>query len=149
MFDSFFHQENNEEEEDLSSSDPSSSLPSSPLGKLGTKRPRIMQWGPQDGHQDSTIVSIVLEHSQETGPMKIVFGSMTVETAQQQHRLINASDPNSVWITLAASVPPLVDTRSESNQVQLSVCAFDPLDPDLAIDTWDIGHFIYRDIPKG
>ncbi|KAI7887648.1 uncharacterized protein EV154DRAFT_520325 [Mucor mucedo] len=144
LFESFFH-----EEEEENSSDHSSSLPSSPLSKSGIQRPRIMQWGPQDGHQDSTIVSIVLEHTQETGPMKIVFGSITVETAQQQHRLVNAnSHENSVWITLAASVPPLLDTRSESNQVQLSVCAFDPLDPDLAIDTWDIGHFIYRDIPK-
>lgn len=109
-----------------------------------------MQWGPQDGHESSTIVSVVLEHTEETGPMKIVFGSMTVETAQQQHRLSSTSNnDHSVWITLAASVPPLSDTRSESNQIQLSVCAFDPLDPDLAIDTWDIGKFTYRDIPEG
>lgn len=109
-----------------------------------------MQWGPQDGHEGLTIVSIVLEHTQETGPMKIAFGSMTVETAQQQHAIPSvSSDSRSVWITLAASVPPLSDTMSQSNQTQLSVCAFDAGDPDLAVDTWDIGKFTYRDISEG
>lgn len=135
IFESLFHDDSD-----------NSSNQSSPH-QVENRRPRIMQWGPQDGHEASTIVSVVLEHTEETGPMKIVFGSMTVETAQHQHRLSTAD--NAVWITLAASVPPLSDIRSDSDQVQLSVCAFDTLDPDLAIDTWDIGKFTYRDIPEG
>jgi hypothetical protein len=80
--------------------------------------------------------------------MKIVFGSNAVETAQQQHIMSSAGN-NSVWITLAASVPPLSDTRSDSNQVSVSVCLFDHHDPDLAIDTWDIGKFDFTSNQQG
>jgi hypothetical protein len=139
LFESLFQDDNGETT--TTASDNSFSSLSPPQR---SKRPRIMQWGPQDGHESNTIVSVVLEHTEEAAPMKIVFGSMTVETAQQQHRL---SSGGNVWITLAASVPPLSDTRSETNQMQVSVCLFDQHDPDLAIDTWDVGQFTYRDLP--
>lgn len=139
----FFHGEND------GISDHSSNT-FSPNNKIENKRPRVMQWGPQDGQEESTIVSVVLEHTEETGPMKLVFGSITVETAQQQHTIPSISNNHSsVWITLAASVPLLSDTMSETNQTQLSVCAFDRTDPDVAIDTWNIGKFTYRDISEG
>ncbi|KAI9356682.1 hypothetical protein BD770DRAFT_389900 [Pilaira anomala] len=139
----FFHDEND------GISDHSSSNTFSPNNKIENKRPRVMQWGPQDGQEESTIVSVVLEHTEETGPMKLVFGSITVETAQQQHTIPSISNNHtSVWITLAASVPSLSDTMSETNQTQLSVCAFDCTDPDVAIDTWNIGKFTYRDISE-
>lgn len=137
LFESLFHEEEGSGD-NLSNS---SSLSSSPQKLDGLiKRPKIMQWGPHHGQELSTIISIVFEHTEETGPMKIVFGSLTVETAQQQHIM---SNNNSVWITLAASVPQFADTRSDSNQVQISVCLFDNNDPDLAIDTWDVGKFSF------
>jgi hypothetical protein len=107
-------------------------------------RPKLVQWGPHDGQESLSIVSVVLQHHEEVAPMKIVFGTITVETAQQQ-----STDHSSVWITLAAPVPPLQDTRSETNQVQLSLCLFDCADPDIAVDTWDIGKFTYVDLPEG
>lgn len=141
---SLFHDDN----EEVSDNNSSNSL--SPPQQLALlKRPKIMQWGPQNGQEASTIVSIVFEHTEEAGPMKIVFGSMTVETAQQQHSVVNNNNSNSVWITLAASVPSFTDTRASSNEVQISVCLFDNQDPDLAIDTWDIGKFTYCTSTEG
>ncbi|KAL9555292.1 hypothetical protein MBANPS3_002417 [Mucor bainieri] len=141
------------EAHDLNSiSNLSSSASSSPLQHVDLqRRPTVVQWGPQDGQASCTIVSVVLQHHQEAAPMKIVFGTLTVETAQQQHIAANNSSSsssdstsgNSVWITLAASVPPLKDVRSDSHQVRISVCLFDRNDPDLAVDTWDIGQFTY------
>ncbi|GAN09570.1 hypothetical protein MAM1_0275c09100 [Mucor ambiguus] len=141
------------EAHDLNSiSNLSSSASSSPQQLVDLqKRPTVMQWGPQDGQESCTIVSVVLQHHQEAAPMKIVFGTMTVETAQQQHIVANSSNSdnsdctggNSVWITLTASVPPLKNVCSGSNQVRISVCLFDRNDPDLAVDTWDVGHFTY------
>ncbi|KAL7315701.1 hypothetical protein PS15m_004881 [Mucor circinelloides] len=145
----------NSEAHDLNSiSNMSSSASSSPQQYIAfRRRPNVMQWGPQDGQESCTIVSIVLQHHQEAAPMKIVFGTLTVETAQQQHILASSSsssnggngDGHSVWITLAASVPPFKDIRSDSNQVKISVCLFDCNDPDLAVDTWDIGQFTYTE----
>lgn len=151
----FFQGLFNNEAHDLNSiSNLSSSASSSPQQYLAfRRRPNVMQWGPQDGQESCTIVSIVLQHHQETAPMKIVFGTLTVETAQQQHILASSSsssnggngDGQSVWITLAASVPPFKDIRSDSAQVKISVCLFDCNDPDLAVDTWDIGQFTYTE----
>lgn len=153
----FFQGLFNNEAHDLNSiSNLSSSASSSPQQYIAfRRRPNVMQWGPQDGQESCTIVSIVLQHHQETAPMKIVFGTLTVETAQQQHILASSSssssnnggndDGHSVWITLAASVPPFKDIRSDSNQVKISVCLFDCNDPDLAVDTWDIGQFTYTE----
>lgn len=118
--------------------------------KNSESRPKLVQWGPHDGQESLSIVSVVLQHHEEVAPMKIVFGTITVETAQQQHRLANSTNDNSsVWITLAAPVPPLQDTRSETNQVRLSICLFDCSDPDIAVDTWDIGQFTYIDLTEG
>ncbi|KAF1802784.1 hypothetical protein FB192DRAFT_1379804 [Mucor lusitanicus] len=123
----------------------SSSASSSPQQHADVqRRPNVVQWGPHDGQESGTIVSIVLQHHQEAAPMKIVFGALTVETAQQQHTVdSSSSNDSSVWITLAASVPPLKDVRSDAHQVRISVCLFDRNDPDLAVDTWDVGHFTY------
>jgi hypothetical protein len=137
---------NNENQDMNSISNLSSSASASPQQHVELRRPKVMQWGPQDGQEFSSILSIVLQHHEEAAPMKIVFGTMTIETAQQQHILAssnNSGDSNSVWITLAASVPPLKDIRSDSNQVNISICLFDRNDPDLAIDNWDIGQFTY------
>lgn len=137
---------NNESQDMNSISNISSCASASPQQNVELRRPKVMQWGPQDGQESSSILSIVLQHYEEAAPMKIVFGTMTIETAQQQHILAssnNSGGGNSVWITLAASVPPLKDIRSDSNQVNISVCLFDRNDPDLAIDTWDIGQFTY------
>ncbi|CEP17083.1 hypothetical protein [Parasitella parasitica] len=122
----------------------SSSASASPQQHSDLQRPKVMQWGPQDGNESSSIISIVLQHHEKVAPMKIVFGAMTVETSQQQQVLpSNSNDGNVVWITLAASVPPLKDIYSESDQVKISICLFDPNDFDLAVDTWDIGQFTY------
>ncbi|KAI8636264.1 hypothetical protein BD408DRAFT_377160 [Parasitella parasitica] len=125
-------------------SNPSSLASASPQHHPNSHCPKVIQWGPQDGNESSSIISIVLQHHEEVSPMKIVFGTMTVETAQQQQVLISSSnDCNVVWITLAASVPPLKEIHSESNEVKISICLFDRNNPDLAIDTMDIGQFTY------
>ena len=136
LFDTLFH-------EDTEVSDNSSNSLSPPQRM---HRPKVMQWGPHTGQETSTIVSIVLEHNEAMGPMKIVFGSITVETAQQQHTM---GGNNSIWITLAASAPPFSETRSDSTEVFISICLFDRNDPDLAIDTWDVGKFTYSASDKG
>jgi hypothetical protein len=116
-------------------------------------RPKIVQWGPHDGQQATTIISVVLQYHLDTSSeemlptMKLGFGSIVVETAHQQHRLGNQSD--SIWITLAAQAPLFSDTQCSTTNVPISICLFDSQDPDLAIDHWEIGTFTFREIQIG
>lgn len=121
-------------------------------------RPRVIQWDPHMGTDQSTI-SVVLEQAvsdpsspidnEEIRPMKLVFGQLVVETNQQQQRAPTASPNNTansqlMWITLVARVPRFSDTQVESgNQVPLSICVYDRNNRDTAIDHWDFGVFTY------
>ncbi|CEP15094.1 hypothetical protein [Parasitella parasitica] len=121
-------------------------------------RPRVIQWDPHMGTDQSTI-TVVLEQAvsdsstatpTEIHPMKLVFGSLVVETNQQQQRAPTASPSSTlnsqlVWITLVARVPRLADTQVQhGNQVPLSVCVYDHINSDTATDHWDFGVFTYN-----
>lgn len=123
------------------------------------KRPRVIQWDPHMGTDQSTI-SVVLEQAvsdanEEIRPMKLVFGQLVVETNQQQQRAPTASPISSnnnadlIWITLVAHVPRFSDTQVESNnslnqQVPLSICVYDCNNTDTATDHWNFGVFSYK-----
>lgn len=122
-------------------------------------RPRVIQWDPHMGTEQSTI-SVVLEQPvSDTNdvvlPMKLVFGQLVVETNQQQQRAPTASpisssnSGNLMWITLVAHVPKFSDTHVESNggmdqQVPLSICVYDLNNKDTATDHWNFGVFTYK-----
>lgn len=122
-------------------------------------RPRVIQWDPHMGTDQSTI-SVVLEQAvsdsnEEVLPMKLVFGQLVVETNQQQQRAPTASPMSSsnsgnlMWITLVAHVPKFSDTHVESKgdtdqQVPLSICVYDSNNKDTATDHWNFGVFTYK-----
>jgi hypothetical protein len=127
-------------------------------------RPRVIQWDPHMGTDQSTI-SVVLEQSitdtnEEIRPMKLVFGQLVVETNQQQQRAPTASPittttndnnaPDLIWITLVAHVPRFSDTQVEitsrhsNQQVPLSICVYDINNKDTATDHWNFGVFTYK-----
>ncbi|GAA5795325.1 hypothetical protein HPULCUR_000681 [Helicostylum pulchrum] len=132
-----------------------SNIPSS----QDTTRPRVIQWDPHMGTDQSTL-SVVLEQvvsetNEEIKPMKLVFGQLVVETNQQQQRAPTASpissttNANLIWITLVAHVPRFSDTQVESNhhvnqQVPLSICVYDSNNTDTATDHWNFGVFTYK-----
>jgi hypothetical protein len=126
-----------------------------PITNEAFTRPRVIQWDPHMGTDQSTI-SVVLEQAvsdsngDEIRPMKLVFGQLVVETNQQQQRAPTASPNNAInsqlmWITLVAHVPRFSDTQVESgNQVPLSICVYDHNNRDTAFDHWDFGVFTYN-----
>ncbi|KAK4511712.1 uncharacterized protein ATC70_007255 [Mucor velutinosus] len=133
-----------------------------PTNANAFSRPRVIQWDPHMGTDQSTI-TVVLEQAisdasasstptlnDEIHPMKLVFGRLVVETNQQQQRAPTAS-PNStlnsqlVWITLVARVPRFEETQiGHGNQVPLSICVYDSRHSDTATDHWDFGVFTYN-----
>ena len=126
-------------------------------------RPRVIQWDPPTGTDQSTI-SVVLEQAvseanEQVRPMKLVFGQLVVETNQQQQRAptaspINNNGNNLIWITLVAHVPRFSDTHVEctnntNQQVPLSICVYDPNNKDTATDHWNFGIFSYQKVGEG
>ncbi|KAI8367018.1 hypothetical protein EDC96DRAFT_591660 [Choanephora cucurbitarum] len=121
--------------------------------KDNTHRPRVIQWDPHMG-TDQTTLTVVLEkaasnpmHSplEEIKPMRLVFGQLVVETSQQHQNGSNDTMTRPViWITLVARVPKLKDTKMKTgNQVPLSICVYDGAHSDTAIDHWSFGLFTY------
>lgn len=136
-------------------------LPTNTATNNASTRPRVIQWDPHMGTDQSTI-SVVLEQAvsdmnEEIRPMKLVFGQLVVETNQQQQRAPTASpinnnnNSNLVWITLVAHVPKFSDTVVEpiantngNEQVTLSICVYDLNNKDTATDHWSFGVFTYK-----
>lgn len=143
--------------------------PGTPTNANAFSRPRVIQWDPQMGTDQSTI-TVVLEqaisdgpsssnttpttttttfNNNEIPPMKLVFGRLVVETNQQQQRAPTASPSSTlnsqlVWITLVARVPRFEETQiGHGNQVPLSICVYDGRHSDTATDHWDFGVFTY------
>ncbi|KAG1085539.1 hypothetical protein G6F42_021357 [Rhizopus arrhizus] len=132
-----------------------------PTNANAFSRPRVIQWDPHMGTDQSTI-TVVLEQAvsdsspstptlnDEIQPMKLVFGRLVVETNQQQQRAPTASPSSTlhsqlVWITLVARVPRFEETQiGHGNQVPLSICAYDNRHSDTATDYWDFGVFTYN-----
>lgn len=131
-----------------------------PTNSNAFSRPRVIQWDPHMGTDQSTI-TVVLEQAvsdssstptlnDEIHPMKLVFGRLVVETNQQQQRAPTASPSSTlnsqlVWITLVARVPRFADTQvGNNNQVPLSICVYDNRNSDTATDHWDFGVFTYN-----
>lgn len=134
-----------------------SSTPGGGNNATATSRPRVIQWDPHMGTDQSTL-SVVLEQAisdpnETIPPMKLVFGQLVVETNQQQQRAPTASpissQPNLIWITLVAHVPRFSDTLVQTNnsihqQVPLSICVYDSTNMDTATDHWNFGVFTYK-----
>ncbi|KAL7312188.1 hypothetical protein PS15m_007982 [Mucor circinelloides] len=132
-----------------------------PTNANAFSRPRVIQWDPHMGTDQSTI-TVVLEQAvsdsssstptlnDEIQPMKLVFGRLVVETNQQQQRAPTASPSSTlhsqlVWITLVARVPRFEETQiGHGNQVPLSICVYDNRHSDTATDYWDFGVFTYN-----
>ncbi|OBZ88108.1 hypothetical protein A0J61_03828 [Choanephora cucurbitarum] len=106
--------------------------------------PRVIQWSPQQG-QASGMMTIVLRYDREIHcNIRIMFGQLSVETAQHHHRMQH-EDSSTVWITLMASIPLIKETQSEGEQVPISITLIDLEHLERVPRSMQIGFFTYTE----